>query len=147
MSVEKNLRLVDDAMGAFNAHDLDGFVGFYSESAVHYQPSRSEPLKGRSAIREDYLKTTFTGFPDIQFEKVRAFGQGDWVCVEGIFKGTHTGILEEGGQRIPATDKSVRAPVCIVFKVEGDKAMEVHEYIDQLGFFAQLGLSLINSPT
>lgn len=141
MSVEENLSLIDEALEAFNAHDVDRFVKFYAVSAVHYQPTQSEPLKGRDAIREDYVKSTFTAFPDVQFEKVRAFSQGNWVCVEGNFKGIHKGpVPGPGGEIIPATDKTVRVPICLVVKFEGGKVTEVHEYNDQLGFLAQLGI-------
>lgn len=113
---------------------------FYAESALHFQPNRPEPLRGYDAIREDYLKSTFIPFPDVKIEKVRAFGKGNWICIEMIMTGTHTGPLGEGDEVIPPTNKSIRVPICIVAKVEDGKITESHEYNDQLGFLAQLGL-------
>jgi ketosteroid isomerase-like protein len=73
---------------------------------------------------------------------LRAFGQANWVCIEGNFTGTHTGPLEGSGAEIqPATNKAVRVPICFVAHVENGKLAEVHEYNDQLGFLAQLGLA------
>ena len=43
--VEENLRLVDEGPEAFNAHDLESFVGFYAESAVHYLLTRRARTK------------------------------------------------------------------------------------------------------
>jgi len=37
--------LVDEAPEAFNAHDLESFVGFHVESAVHYQPTERARIK------------------------------------------------------------------------------------------------------
>jgi predicted ester cyclase len=141
MGIEENLRWVDRALEAFNAHDVEGFMDFYAESAVHNQPSRAVPIRGREAIREDYVNSTFRAFPDIRFEKKRSFGQGEWVCIEGIFKGTHKGPLQDDGDEIiPPTNKEVQVPICMVIRMKDARAKEVHEYNDQLGFLRQLGL-------
>ena len=135
-------QMIEDAIAAFNAHDLDGWVAYYAENARHYQPNRAEALRGRDEIREDYRKTTWVPFPDFHFEILRSFGQENWVCVEGNFTGTHTGPMEgPGGEIQPATNEAVRVPICFVARVENGKLAEVHEYNDQLGFLAQLGLA------
>lgn len=141
MSVEENLKLLDAGLEAYNAHDWDRFLELYAESAVIYSPGLPEPLKGLAALREE-IETGETAFPDHRMEKVRAFGQGDWVCVEYTMTGTHTGPFKgPGGETIPATNKPVRLQGCVVYKFEGGEIMEEHEYSDQLGMMAQLGLS------
>lgn len=148
MSVEENLRKIDASIEAFNARDMDRFVGLQAESSARHAPPAPEPRKGRDALR-DYLQglaNAFQGlvnaFPDGQIEKVRAFGQGDWTIAELAFTGTHTGPLPgPGGEAIPATNKPVRLPYAVVSKFEGGEVTEEHEYWDQLGFMAQLGLA------
>ena len=141
MSVEENLRLVDESIEAINANDLDRYVGLYAASAIEYEPGLIEPLKGRAAIRE-YNKAYFTAFPDVHARKERAFGHGDWICYEAVFTATHTGPLAgPGGQTIPATNKRVRLPGCTVAKVEGGEFTEVHNYFDTLAMMTQLGLA------
>ncbi|HEC36983.1 hypothetical protein LCGC14_2959810 [marine sediment metagenome] len=81
------MSLIDKAFEAFNAHDIEKFMDFYDESALHYQPTQIEPIKGRKAICEDYIKSSFTPFPDAHIKKVNAFGQGNWLCMEMIFEG------------------------------------------------------------
>ena len=44
---------IEDAVQAFNAHDLDAWMEFYAADAVHTQPNLAEPLAGKAAIRED----------------------------------------------------------------------------------------------
>ncbi|HDZ19108.1 hypothetical protein LCGC14_2887810 [marine sediment metagenome] len=139
--LEKNLSLVDQVLEAFNKHDLEQFMDFYDESALYYRPTQIEPLKGREAIREGFEQMMFTSFPDMKIEKIRAFGQDDWLCIQAILLGTHTGPLPgPTGEEIPPTNKSIRVPMCLVIKVKDGKFTEAHEYIDQLGFLAQLGL-------
>jgi predicted ester cyclase len=143
MVSNENIRhLIDQAIEAFNARDLNGWMNFYAEDALHFQPNRTEPLREQAEIREDYLASTWIPFPDFHFQADRAFGEGSWVCVEGIFTGTHWGNLSGlGGEVIAPTHKSVRIPLCLVVKLEEGKAVEVHEYNDQLRFLAQLGLA------
>ena len=146
MNVERNLKIVDGALNAFNDHDVERFASFYAESAIHSQPNKEEPLRGRDAIREDYANSTFKAFPDVEFEKKRSFGQGIWVCIEGVFRGTHTGPLSGNGDEvIPPTNKRVVVHICLVIKILDGKAVEVHEYNDQLGFFSQLGINPLAS--
>lgn len=134
-------RVVEEILEAFNQHDLDRVASWYAEGALHYQPNRAEPLRGRDEIREDYRRSTWIPFPDFHFELERAFGQGEWLCVQGTLTGTHKEPIEEpGGETIPATGRSIRVPICLVVRVEGEKAAEVYEYNDQLGFLTQLGL-------
>ncbi len=128
-------------MEAYNAHDWDRVFDLYAESIVNYAPNLPEPTKGLAALRE-WFEATETGFPDHRMEKVRAFGQGDYVCLEIIWKGTHKGpIRGMKGETIPATNKSVQYPATIVFKIEEGKVTEDHVSWDQLAMFSQLGLA------
>jgi len=140
---DENLRrMVEDVVDAFNAHDLDRVADWYADDAVHHQPNRPDPLRGRDEIREDYRTSTWIPFPDFHFELERAFGEGEWVCVQGTLTGTHKGpIGEPDGETIPPTGKSISVPLCLVVRVENGKAAEVYEYNDQLGFLSQLGLA------
>ncbi len=141
MSVEENLRLVDAAMEALNAHDLDRFAKLHAESVLQYGPPLAEPIKGRAAVRES-SEAILKAFPDIRFKKERSFGQGDWVSVEDIFTGTHKGPLSApGGRMIPATNKPIRVRHSLIAKVEGGKFTEIHSYFDTLELMSQLGMS------
>ncbi len=141
MSVEENLRVIDSMYDALNTRDWDRFNADLSESAFMQSVESPEPYKGRDAIRED-LQTVVAAFPDVKFEKVRSFGQGDTVAAELILAGTHKGPLPgPGGEAIPATNKPVRFQYSVVFKLEGGMITEIHRYYDQLGFLVQLGLA------
>ena len=141
VSDENLKKVVEDMVEAFNAHDLDRIASWYAEDALHYQPNRTEPLRGRDAIREDYRNATWVPFPDFHFELERAFGRRDWLCVQGTLTGTHEGPIDDSdGETIPATGRSIHVPICLVVRIEDGKAAEVYEYNDHLSFMAQLGL-------
>ncbi|MFQ5918795.1 MAG: ester cyclase [Thermoplasmata archaeon] len=141
MGTNENVELVKSGMEAFNAHDWDRFFALSDESLVNYAPDLEEPLKGLEGYRERF-ETNFAAFPDQHIETVRVFGAGDWVVFEGIFTGTHRGAFTgPGGQEIPATNKRVELPVALVFKIEGGKATEQHDYYDNLAFLSQIGMA------
>jgi predicted ester cyclase len=139
MSAEDNIRLTHAALEAFEAHDMDRFVSFMSDSVVDYVPGRSEPLRGREAVREDSVGF-LAMYPDVQYEITQIFGNGDMVCAQGIVKGTNTGLLPgPDGTQLPPTNRSFRVPACFVVKIEDGKISEIYEYLDRLEFSRQLG--------
>ena len=141
MSSEENVELVKAGMEAFNAQDWDRFFAFSAESIVTHAPDLEEPLKGLEAYRKRF-ETNVNAFPDQYIETTRVFGQGDWVVLEGVFTGTHKGAFPgPGGQEIPPTNKKVELPLALVFKIEGGKTTEEHDYYDNLTFLSQLGLA------
>src|SRR3989442_9839216 len=121
MSVEANLKVIDDATKALNDRDLNGFESLHLNSANQRDPQNPEGIKGVKAIRaglEPFLKA----FPDIRLVTERQFGAGDWITQLSHMRATHTGPLEvPGGPTIPATNKSVRMPVAMVARLEGGK--------------------------
>ncbi|HLA46071.1 MAG TPA: ester cyclase [Thermoplasmata archaeon] len=123
------------------ARDWDQFANLHAESVVQFAPDRAEPRKGRSDLVKFY-RTFFDAFPDMDAKRERAFAQGEWVCAEYTVTGTHLKPLANpAGPPIPPTNKKVRVASCTVYRVQGGKVVEVHEYFDQLGFLAQLGLA------
>ncbi len=141
MGFEDNLRVVEQALEAFNSHDMDGFVSFMSESVVNYMPGRTEPLRGPIEVRDDNIAFV-AAYPDVRFEKTGTSGEGDLVHIDGIVKGTHEGPLRgPNGELIPPTHKPVQVPARFTVRVENGKITEIREYLDQLEFFRQLGLT------
>ena len=134
------MKVVQERNQAVNARDWDRFFGTYAESVVAHAPGLQEPQKGIEALK-GRLGAFFTAFEDFRANIVNSFGQGDWVVVEQEFTGTHTGTLvRPDGLEIPPTNKIFKSWSVDVLKVEGGEIAEVHTYLDQLGFLAQLGL-------
>jgi len=141
MTVEENLKMLDAADKAFDARDWNGFSKAHAESVLLTDPGLPESIKGRTALRE-FAQAFAKAFPDLRTERVRAFGQGDWICAEYRLSGTNTGPMAgPGGQMIPATKKSMRISQALVAKVERGQFTEVHLYYDLYGMMVQLGLA------
>jgi ketosteroid isomerase-like protein len=71
----------------------------------------------------------------------RAFGQGEWFCIQGTLTSTHKAPIQGSDDKtIPATNRRINVPICFVVRIQDSKAVEVWEYNDQLGFLEQLGL-------
>ena len=138
-SVGENLKVVDDFVNAFNTRDWDRISGLYAKSVVYWTPDNTEPEKGREKVRQVFVGYT-AAFPDAHNKKERAFGMGDWVCVEYVFTGTHKGPLTgPDGKQVPGTGKSVRVPWVSLYRMESGRIVEWHAYWDALGMWKQLG--------
>jgi cytosine deaminase len=90
-SVE-TLRAITDA---FNRHDLDAIMAFFTEDAVFESPRGPEPwgrrFEGRAAVREG-LAQRFIGIPDVHYGADEHFMAGD----RGASEWTLTGTTTEG---------------------------------------------------
>ncbi len=140
MSVGQGERLVERALQALNDRDWDSYGRVFAEALVTHAPGLPAPTKGRAA-RVLWVQGIIQAFPDGRVEKKQSFGQGDWLCAELMFAGTHTGPLQgPGGSAVPATNRTVRFPYCLVLRFEGAEVTELHEYFDQLELLTQLGL-------
>jgi len=63
-SVDMVQRLVD----AWNARDLDGFIGLLAQDVEWYDPAMPEPpARGRAAVR-DFAEGVLRAFPDFTYE-------------------------------------------------------------------------------
>ena len=122
MEVEENLQLIRARYDAVNAYDLDRFQGFYTDSTVWNDPGLPAPITGASAVRER-LDVLTTAFPDLHWKLDRIFGQGENVCAEFTFTGTHRGVLPDntGEESVSATNKPVQIEACGIYVVREGK--------------------------
>ncbi len=132
MKIEQKRLLEDQAVRALNARDWETYGRLFAESLVAHVPGLAEPVKGRDA-RVKWAQAFLEAFPDCRVETRQSFGQGDRLCVELSFTGTHTGPLRRPGEKIiAATNKAVRFPFCLILQFESGEVKELHEYFDQL---------------
>ncbi len=86
MSAEANLVAMRGLQEAWASHDLDRIAAFFHPDFVNHQ-TPFEPVIGLEAYLR-HCAHWFEAYPDLRFECVSMFGQGDLVCVENRATGT-----------------------------------------------------------
>jgi ketosteroid isomerase-like protein len=78
-------------LAAFNAHDLDRIMQFFSDDCELYLPRGSEPsgsrFAGKAAVRAG-LATRFAGIPDVHYGDDRHWLAGDLGVSTWLLTGT-----------------------------------------------------------
>jgi ketosteroid isomerase-like protein len=114
-TIETLQRLVD----AFNAHDLDAVMSFFTDDAVLEMPRGRIRGDGGSRGREEVrsgLASRFAGIPDVHYGDDRHWVSDDRGCSEWLLTGTST-----QGDRL-----EVRG--CDLFEFKGDKIARKDSY-------------------
>ena len=80
----------EQAIGFYNAGDVEGLVNLYTEDATRVTPFGT--FEGRAAIREA-LSRDKAAFPDRTMTVDVCVEHGDTIAAEWAVAGTHTGPL------------------------------------------------------
>jgi steroid delta-isomerase-like uncharacterized protein len=121
---------------AWNAHDAEKIVSFYSADGVHENVPTGEVFRGREAVR-GYVQAMLTAFPDLKFEVKSTLASGSMSAGELVMTGTNTGRLPSGP---PATGKTFTMRFANVQEYEGGLMKRVSNYYDMATLFKQLGV-------
>jgi ketosteroid isomerase-like protein len=89
-SISKVLKSVFDA---FNAHDLDRIMSYFSEDCVLEMPRGPDPwgrrYVGAAAVKEG-LRSRFAGIPDVSYSEDSHFVDGNMGMSQWTLRGTST---------------------------------------------------------
>jgi ketosteroid isomerase-like protein len=112
-------RTLKSVLDAFNRHDLDAIMSFFTDDCVLNMPRGDSPsgakAVGRDAVRA-LLGTRFEGIPDVHYGDERHFIAGDRGVSEWLLTGT-----TRAGERV-----EVRG--CDLFEFRGDKISRKDSY-------------------
>ena len=115
VTVETLERLLD----AFNAHDIDAVMSFFTDSCVLEMPRGPDPwgrrLEGRDRVREG-LAGRFAGIPDVHYGDARHWVAGDRGCSEWLLTGTS------------AQGEKIEVRGCDLFEFSGGKIRRKDSY-------------------
>jgi len=78
-------------LDAFNAHDLDRIMTFFSADCVLEMPRGPDPWGGRyvgAAAVKDGLRSRFAGIPDVRYEDDSHFVSGNMGISQWTLRGT-----------------------------------------------------------
>jgi ketosteroid isomerase-like protein len=114
-TIESLQRLLE----AFNAHDIDAVMTFFTDDCVLEMPRGPDPwgrrLEGRERVQEG-LESRFAGIPDVHYGDDRHWVAGDRGCSEWLLTGSTT-----RGERV-----EVRG--CDLFEFRADKIVRKDSY-------------------
>ena len=106
-------------LNAFNQHDLDRIMKFFSDNATFYMPRGPDPWGSRYIGKDEVRKglaTRFIGIPDVHYGEDRHWVCGDRGVSEWLLTGTS------------ATGQKIRVQGCDLFEFRDDKVVRKDSY-------------------
>lgn len=130
------LALVQEHIRLENAHDLNGVLATFGETARYDDEPWAEHFEGRDAVRGFY-SDLMNALPDLQIDVQKQHVTDDAIVVEVVIRGTHLG----GWRGLPATGRRVEIPLCGVYTFDAqDRLAGEKIYYDRGTVLRQLGV-------
>jgi steroid delta-isomerase-like uncharacterized protein len=137
MTREELIAQTRQLVAAWNAHDAEAVAEYYTADAtVRDAPDADNPAEGHDAIAAR-ARMILGGFSDANLEETSICVDGNSVCMEWQFTGTHDG--EFAG--VPPTGRATRNVGVTVDEVGDDgKIVSETAYWDLSTFLRQVGV-------
>jgi steroid delta-isomerase-like uncharacterized protein len=123
----------------FNAHDLDAFAEVLADDVVFQAPGGMSG-QGKSACTE-FFGRWWDAFPDAHVDVHDLHIIDDVAVEDGIFTGTHHGVLHTPTGDIPPTGRPVHIPYIQVLHFHNGKHASFNLMFDRLEMLEQLGFA------
>jgi steroid delta-isomerase-like uncharacterized protein len=128
--------LVEQHIRLENAHDLEGVLGTFGDTARYEDEAWGEKYQGREGVRLFY-EQLMRALPDLEIDVQRRHVTDDAILVEVVIRGTHLGSWRD----LPATGRRVEVPLCGVYTFDdGDRLAGERIYYDRATVLRQLGV-------
>ena len=122
----------------FNDHDIDGFASVLADD-VYYRAPGGITGYGKKECAQFYA-AWFDAFPDAHIEVHAVHITGDLAVEQGIFTGTHRGVLRTPAGDIPPTGRPVAVDYVHVLRYRDGLHISFSLMFDRLQMLDQLGL-------
>jgi steroid delta-isomerase-like uncharacterized protein len=125
-----------DYLAAWNAHDVDRLLTFFTDDGVYEDVALARVNKGKGEIRS-FFEEAFLAFPDFHLKDDGAtvLPDGKYVA-EWTMSGTHDGDLP----MLPATHKSFSVRGVSVGETSGDLITRNSDYWNMAEFLVHIGI-------
>ena len=130
-SRDKSADLVQKQFAAWNAHDADRLVSFYTDDVVYEDVAFGLKAHGHAELRK-MAADFFASIPDLKLEVVSHAAMGNRGSVEWVFSGTDVGLYKTGKKF------SVRG--ASVYELRGGKFSSNRDYYDAASIMRQVGI-------
>jgi steroid delta-isomerase-like uncharacterized protein len=128
--------LVEQHIRLENAHDLEGVLRTFGDTARYDDEAWSEHHKGKDGVRSFYSQL-MKALPDLEIDVQRQHVTEDAILVEVLIRGTHLGAW----RGLPATGRRVEFPLCGVYTFDEDDRLAGEKiYYDRATVLRQLGV-------
>ena len=127
-----------DLIDAFNEADWERFRGVLSPDTVYTETGTGRRVEGADAY-VTLCQGWKVALPDVRGTIRGAIATEDQVAQEILWEGTHTGPMETPGGTLPPSGAQISVEASLWLRFQGDKAREVHHYLDVLSLLQQIG--------
>ena len=132
----RRMALVEEHVRCENAHDLDGVLSTFGESARYDDEPWNEHHEGRDGVRRFY-STLMGAVPDLSIEIVKQHVADETIVLEVVIRGTHLGSW----RGLPATGRKLAIPLCGIYTFDADDRLAGERiYYDRATVLQQLGV-------
>ena len=131
-------QLVDAHYAAVNKGDVEGAAAVMTDDIDNFFPGAGK-VPGKDGFRI-FTTPFFKAFPDARIRVLGQVESGDTIMTEGVYSGTHSGVLATPQGEVPPTGKTIDLHFCDVFQVRDGRAIAHRLYFDNVEFMSQLGL-------
>jgi steroid delta-isomerase-like uncharacterized protein len=127
----------------FNAHDIQGFAEVLADDVAFAAPGGMRG-EGKTSCAE-FFGAWFGAFPDAHVEVQRCHFIDDVAVEEGIFSGTHNGVLHSPIGDFPPTGRCAEVPYVQVLRFRDGKHVSFNLMFDWLTMLEQLGVAPLSA--
>lgn len=127
-----------ELIDAFNEADWERFRGVLAPDAVYAETGTGRRVEGADAYVE-LCQGWKEALPDVRGTIRGAVAGDDTVAQELLWEGTHTGPMQTPGGTLEPSGAQISVEASLWVRFEGDKAREVHHYLDVLTLLQQIG--------
>ncbi len=138
MSDEQMIEIAREAIRSFNESDWTAASKIHSENILYVEKPTGVTIQGYEAFEAQCLE-----WKALMSNCSGAIGDtyvsGDWVVVEVVWSGTHSGPLQTPMGEIAPSGKSMNNPGVQIQKIENGQVVEVRNYFDMLVILSEFG--------
>ena len=138
--MENAKTIIEEGIERWNAHDREGFLALYDEAITFVDEPTGHELHGREEFGKGFYDLWAEAYPDNKIKDPLVFAEGDLVCMQAHFTGTHTGTYHGPDAEMPATGKRIDGPYAFIAEVREGKVMSARIYYDRLSTLEQEGI-------
>ena len=120
---------------AWNSHDMEKVIGFYSSEYIAEDVGQAFLLRGPEGVRM-MLENYWQAFPDLEFTIMDTVVQNSRLVIVWMAEGTHQGTI----MNIPATGHRVAVRGVSIIDVEDGLVVRGQYIWDLAGMLRNMGL-------